>query len=177
MPHNLTNGRSTLVPVMARCRQETSHYLSQCWPRSMSPYGITRPQWVKFFHSTNTVAFTAWFTQSNITQSTHRSPIFNIPHWQCHSPVTNIKLLLTVMVISLQSTVVITVKKNHLSMRASQRISDLICCCCWYSFEYIAYYSEEKLFPWGRVMHICVSKLNIIGSDNGLSPGRHQAIM
>ena len=26
-------------------------------------------------------------------------------------------------------------------------------------------------------MHICVSKLNIIGSDNGLSPGRRQAII
>ena len=30
---------------------------------------------------------------------------------------------------------------------------------------------------WGRVTHICISKLNIIGSDNGLSPGRCQAIM
>ena len=30
---------------------------------------------------------------------------------------------------------------------------------------------------WGRVTHICVSKLTIIGSDNGLSPGRHQAII
>ena len=30
---------------------------------------------------------------------------------------------------------------------------------------------------WGRVMHICVSKLTIIGSDNGLSPGRRQAII
>ena len=26
-------------------------------------------------------------------------------------------------------------------------------------------------------MHICVGKLTIIGSDNGLSPGRHQAII
>ena len=26
-------------------------------------------------------------------------------------------------------------------------------------------------------MHICVSKLIIIGSDNGLSPGRRQAII
>ena len=26
-------------------------------------------------------------------------------------------------------------------------------------------------------MHICISKLTIIGSDNGLSPGRHQAII
>ena len=31
------------------------------------------------------------------------------------------------------------------------------------------------LTHWGRVTHICVSKLTIIGSDNGLSPGRHQA--
>ena len=30
---------------------------------------------------------------------------------------------------------------------------------------------------WGRVTHICVSKLTIIGSDNGLSPGRRQAII
>ena len=30
---------------------------------------------------------------------------------------------------------------------------------------------------WGRVTHICVSELPIIGSDNGLSPGRRQAII
>ena len=31
---------------MACCHQTASHYLSQCWPWSMSPYSITRPQWV-----------------------------------------------------------------------------------------------------------------------------------
>ena len=31
---------------MAWCHQATSHYLNQYWPSSMSPYGITRPQWV-----------------------------------------------------------------------------------------------------------------------------------
>ena len=31
---------------MAWCRQATSHYLSQCWPRSLSPYDVTRTQWV-----------------------------------------------------------------------------------------------------------------------------------
>ena len=41
--------KSTLVQVMAWCRQATSHYLSQCWLRSMLPYGITRPQWVRLF--------------------------------------------------------------------------------------------------------------------------------
>ena len=30
---------------------------------------------------------------------------------------------------------------------------------------------------WGRVTHICVDKLTIIGSDNGLLPGRRQAII
>ena len=32
---------STLAQVMAWCRQATSHYLSQCWPRSISPYGVS----------------------------------------------------------------------------------------------------------------------------------------
>ena len=33
------------------------------------------------------------------------------------------------------------------------------------------------LTHWGRVTHICVSKLTTIGSDNGLSPGRCQSII
>ena len=33
------------------------------------------------------------------------------------------------------------------------------------------------LAHWGRVTHICVGKQTIIGSDNGLSPGRRQAII
>ena len=33
------------------------------------------------------------------------------------------------------------------------------------------------LTHWGRVTHICASKLIIISSDNGLSPDRHQAII
>ena len=34
-----------------------------------------------------------------------------------------------------------------------------------------------NLTHWGRVTHICVSNLNIIDSDNGLSPDRRQAII
>ena len=41
MPVDLTDDKSTLVQVMA-----TSRYLSQFLPRSLSPYGVTRPQWV-----------------------------------------------------------------------------------------------------------------------------------
>ena len=33
------------------------------------------------------------------------------------------------------------------------------------------------LTHWDRVTHICVSNLAIIGSDNGLSPGRRQAVI
>ena len=46
-PQNSIDDKSTLVQVMAWSHQATSHYLSQCWPRSMSPYNVTRPQWVK----------------------------------------------------------------------------------------------------------------------------------
>ena len=47
MPMDFTDGKSTLVQVMAWCHRASSHYLSQCWPRSLSPYDVTRPQWVK----------------------------------------------------------------------------------------------------------------------------------
>ena len=46
MSLGFTDDQSTLVQVMAWCHQATSHYLSQCWPRSISPHGLTRPQWV-----------------------------------------------------------------------------------------------------------------------------------
>ena len=45
-PWDLKDDKSTLVQVMAWCLTAPSHYLSQCWPSSMSPYGVTRPQWV-----------------------------------------------------------------------------------------------------------------------------------
>ena len=47
--------------------------------------------------------------------------------------------------------------------------SDLQC----FRVALVLYYSTH----WGRVTHICVSKLTIIGSDDGLSPDRHQAII
>ena len=41
---------------------------------------------------------------------------------------------------------------------------------------FCGWWGHSALTHWGRVTHICVSKLTIIGSDNGLSPGRRQAI-
>ena len=47
--------------------------------------------------------------------------------------------------------------------------------------EYVSiwwhHHAIYMLTHWGRVRHICISKLTIIGSDNGLSPGRRQTII
>ena len=43
---DLTDDKSTLVQVTTWCRQAPSHYLSQCWLNSLSPYGVARPQWI-----------------------------------------------------------------------------------------------------------------------------------
>ena len=40
-----------------------------------------------------------------------------------------------------------------------------------------SYLHVTTLTHWGRATHIYVGKLTIIGSDNGLSPGRRQAII
>ena len=84
MSLDLTGNESTLVQVMAWCRQATNHYLSQCWPRSVSPYGITRPQWVKefenhtFFKNNSTSSRSQWVnicTHCCISLPAHSSTI------------------------------------------------------------------------------------------------------
>ena len=35
-----TDDKSSLLKVMAWCRQATGHFLNQHWPRSMSPHGV-----------------------------------------------------------------------------------------------------------------------------------------
>ena len=50
--------------------------------------------------------------------------------------------------------------------------------CCYNTVNFLQ--NPHKRHPsthWGRVTHICVIKLTIIGSDNGLSPGRRQTII
>ena len=46
----------------------------------------------------------------------------------------------------------------------------------WHPVSY-RWQRHQHLTYWGRVTHICVGNLTIIGSDNGLSPGRRQAII
>ena len=53
-----------------------------------------------------------------------------------------------------------------------------VCVRCYIGQQYIEclHCNWSLLTHWGRVTHICVGNLTIIGSDNGLSPGRRQAI-
>ena len=44
-------------------------------------------------------------------------------------------------------------------------------------WRHMASLGHNDLIHWGRVTHICIGKLIIIDSDNGLSPWRHQAII
>ena len=61
MPEYLTVVKWTLVQVMAWCRQATSHYLNQYWPRYPTPYSTTRQQWVNVFNS----LIQTWLMTSN----------------------------------------------------------------------------------------------------------------
>ena len=46
-----------------------------------------------------------------------------------------------------------------------------------FSVPWVSKYVQKCLTHWGWATHICVSKLTIIASDNGLSPDRRQAII
>ena len=68
--------KSTLIQVMALCRQATSHYLGQFWSRSLSPYEATRPQWVNCMchvevdrrhFQMNFISWQSWYFSSHFT--------------------------------------------------------------------------------------------------------------
>ena len=46
MAQDLTDDKSALIQVLAWCCQARSHYMNQCWLRSMMLYDDTRSQWV-----------------------------------------------------------------------------------------------------------------------------------
>ena len=57
---DLSDDESTLVQVMALCRQAISHDLNQSLPKSMSPYDVTRPQFIKFTAQSALIDFITW---------------------------------------------------------------------------------------------------------------------
>ena len=46
---NPTDEDIILLQSISWCRQATRHYISQCWPRSMTAYGATRQKYLKQF--------------------------------------------------------------------------------------------------------------------------------
>ena len=88
-------------------------------------------------------------------------------------------------------------KKPFAKLISHKEINNIVLSCVWYSWNsyiiqgcstsiwaILRLPSYQRVNPdgdglthWGQVMHICVGKLTIIGSDYGLSPGQRQAII
>ena len=86
MPQGISDDEPTLVQVMAWCRQAASHYLSQCSPRSLSSYGVTRPQCVKpgiYTSNNNGPMLTVWRCSIRL----YKSLLSDVYHPEAVSPV------------------------------------------------------------------------------------------
>ena len=78
MPQNPIDDKSGLTQVMGWCGQASSHYLRQCWPRSMSPYGVNRPLTEPLLKS---ISHCHWYKISmNTPEYDWNRNIFNINH-------------------------------------------------------------------------------------------------
>ena len=72
---------------------------------------------------------------------------------------------------------------TFISAESASKFTDAICITAQdsllrnFTMHCLGGFVEIIITHWGRVTHICVSKQTIIGSDNGLSPGRRQAII
>ena len=73
---NIGSGKG-LVP------SATSHYLSQCWPRSLLPFAVTRPQWVKARVS-NYIKLGSVITGLHALAPLTKWPTFRRRHFQVH---------------------------------------------------------------------------------------------
>ena len=79
MRQYLTDDKSTLGQVMAWCHQATSHYLSQCWSRSLSPYGVTRSQ-------SETIRILKWISLNFVIRGLSIIVMIFIILWSPHPP-------------------------------------------------------------------------------------------
>ena len=88
MSLEFNDDQSTLVQVVAWCRQAASQYLSQCWPRSLSPYGVTRPQWVMAV--LDFLGQNAWWSYSDTRNSGLRYQYATVSvNWTLNAHIVN----------------------------------------------------------------------------------------
>ena len=178
-------------------RQTKRRYLNQCWHRSNTLYGTTRPQWV------NVSFWTRYFLPFNVSpQETWRHD--DVIKWKnfcvtgplCREFASERWITLTK---ARDAELWRFLKSGPAEGWVKQSE------CRWFDWDAIVLSSlwrhcndqnwttyrfrnirtdlstrESKMWDhishWGGVTHICVGKLTIIGSDNGLSLGRYQAI-
>ena len=82
------------------------------------------------------------------------------------------------MFINRKTCVITKVHVNEIIYPCPEFNADLANLCqCIYPRKAKLWMQIVLLTHWGQVTHICISKLTIIGSDNGLSPSRRQAII
>ena len=63
---DLIDDKPTLVQVMTWCRQALNHYLRKCSLRSLSPYGIARPQYINLKNYSLMSLWVTWVTLSSL---------------------------------------------------------------------------------------------------------------
>ena len=151
------NNRAPLLCYFKLCAAFGSHWWIQT--------GVTVPKhliWVKidnFF--SRTCDLEIW----RMTFKNNRAPFlcyFKLctsfrSHWWIQTGVTVRKRL-------------IWVQNRHFFIRVTFKLDR-------WPWKTIGHLFYDTLTHWGRVTHICVGKLTIIGSDNSLSPGRRQAFI
>ena len=89
------------VPMISQhCLTAQSHCLSQCWPRFMSPYVVTRPQWVNSMTQATlctkprSLIIKWWFSDICHSESETVISLIAYTHWQLQSsPIINMSLV------------------------------------------------------------------------------------
>ena len=157
MSLDLTVKKSAMVLVMAWCYQATGNYLSQCWPSSMMPYG-SHNELTDRCHNNFENVFSKHMLWIKFMSALCKIAL----RWVSQNTLDEESTLVRWWLGAIRQQVITQTNVDP----------DLYCCL-------ILSPDQKELTHWGRVTHICIGKLiiTIIGSDNGLSPGRCQAII
>ena len=71
----MLQSKPILVHIKACCHQATSHNLDQCCPRSLLPFGVTRPKWDQYPYGCVVLCFVV------LCKSSVWSPVLYLPIW------------------------------------------------------------------------------------------------
>ena len=92
VPKHPIDNKSVLVHIIAWCHHATSHYLNQWWSRFLTPYGVTRLQWVKLSLSYTVIYLAESFCRRENLQAFIWFRVFY--RWQNTRNQVNILILL-----------------------------------------------------------------------------------